>query len=404
MLAATDRSSTLWSRLAGASRLAEALLDYPFRRAETIARAARDGGSVEGRIAAARIERRVVSVAGADAHANVELRGDPGTDGHSLVKFPGYEPTFRAMSVRVTPDRPLTGDAAADARLVLRAIRNGHLYTVVDGLATPPSFDFTATNDLGTVHEGDELGVGGPVTLHVRSNVPAGFVTTVFGGAGRLEAGRAVSDLTFMAPGQPDAYSVVISQPDSGAAWLRSNPIYIRGPEPIADVVLLHDPPTVSQPLMDGDTAGKWRIERDDLSQAALDRMHPDGAGEIRLRWGLAGGGSVHQYVSLVIDTPDGVAGSDRLAFTVRAERPMRVSVQLRGGSAGQRWQRSVFVPAFSQERTVYFDDLRQPVGSTLEAPVDLASVRAILFVIDTTNTKPGASGRLWMKDVRLQR
>jgi hypothetical protein len=122
------------------------------------------------------------------------------------------------------------------------------------------------------------------------------------------------------------------------------------------------------------------------------------------MRWGLSGGVNLHQYAGLTVDTPEGVAAFDRLVFTARAERPMRISVQLRDGGEG-RWQRSVFVPAFSQERTVFFDDMRTPLGSaSAERAPALAGIRTILFVIDTTNTKPGASGRLWIKNVSLQR
>ena len=31
-------------------------------------------------------------------------------------------------------------------------------------------------------------------------------------------------------------------------------------------------------------------------------------------------------------------------------------------------------------------------------------TVRAVLFVVDTTNTKPGTSGRLWFKSVAFAR
>jgi hypothetical protein len=105
--------------------------------------------------------------------------------------------------------------------------------------------------------------------------------------------------------------------------------------------------------------------------------------------------------------SPEGIASSDRLAFTARAEHPMRVSVQLRvpgrGPDDGQRWQRSVYVDAFDQESTVYFDDMR-PIGFTRTAQPSLTDVRSILFVIDTINTKPGTSGRLWIRSPLLQK
>jgi hypothetical protein len=86
----------------------------------------------------------------------------------------------------------------------------------------------------------------------------------------------------------------------------------------------------------------------------------------------------------------------------------MRISVQVRGAAASSapgmtadRWERSVYVDAFDEERTVDFDDLR-PVDPAGRPHALLANVRSLMFVIDTVNTKPGASGRLWLKAVAL--
>jgi hypothetical protein len=50
----------------------------------------------------------------------------------------------------------------------------------------------------------------------------------------------------------------------------------------------------------------------------------------------------------------------------------------------------------------VSFDDLT-PIFPTRSRPA-LADVRSILFVIDTTNAKPSASGRFWIRQASLQR
>src|SRR5450756_154507 len=162
-------------------RLLEALIDYPVRPAEVIASLIQPTAALSSWEALAQ-RRRVITIAGADAHAKLAPRNaDPGDSRFSLP-FPSYESSFRVLSVRVRPDQPLTGSAAADARLLMRAIRAGHLHTAIDGVATPPSFEFSATNARGTVREGDELGLGGPVSLRIRSNAPAGFTTIVHEG------------------------------------------------------------------------------------------------------------------------------------------------------------------------------------------------------------------------------
>jgi hypothetical protein len=106
---------------------------------------------------------------------------------------------------------------------------------------------------------------------------------------------------------------------------------------------------------------------------------------------------------ALVRDTPEGVAGYDRLHFSIRAERPMRVSLQLRDGGGVGRWQRSIYVDGVQQERTVSFDDL-VAVAETAAPKPDRAAVRSVLFVVDANNTKPGMSGRVWLRAATLER
>jgi hypothetical protein len=78
----------------------------------------------------------------------------------------------------------------------------------------------------------------------------------------------------------------------------------------------------------------------------------------------------------------------------------------LRGGegpSAGDRWQRAVYVDTLEQQRTVYFDDLT-PVGETHASTPVFESIRSLLFVVDATHAKLGDSGRIWIKKAELQR
>jgi hypothetical protein len=105
------------------------------------------------------------------------------------------------------------------------------------------------------------------------------------------------------------------------------------------------------------------------------------------------------------VNTPGGLAAFDRLAFTARAEHPMRISVRLRVAvkpSEDEHWQRSVYIDTVDGERTIFFDDFT-PIGDTRTYRPPLAGVHSIVFAIDMTNTKPGASGRLWIKNVGLQ-
>jgi hypothetical protein len=386
-------------------RLLAALAGYPFRSPETIARLARPTGNVLDRWAAIAARRRLVTIAGVDAHARLDLRGDP-QDSRYSIPIPGYVSSFRALSIHVTPDRPLTGNAQADAATVVRAIRSGHLYVAVDGVATPPSFEFTATNDHGTVHEGDELAIGTPVTLRVQSNAAPHFTTTVWNGTSVVTGDRHESAFTVEAPADAAVYWVEIRSTGAGdpITWIRSNPIYVRGPEPTLRAPT-RPAATTSRPFIEGDATSLCRAEHDASSLAAFD-LSPVTAGELRFRFGLSAGSSARPVAALVCDVANGIASYDRLTFIARADRPMRISVQLRAGegeAAGERWQRSVYVDTVDQERAVFFDDLT-PVGATHAFKAPLPTIRNILFVVDQTNTKPGTSGRIWLRKVALER
>ena len=385
--------------------LAAALLDYPFRPVETIASLMTGDARLPPYRDLTR-QRRVISIAGADAHAKLEYHGEASA-GRPSLPIPGYEPTFRAMSIRLTLERPLTGDAAEDARLVMAAIRAGHLYTTVDAIATPASIEFTAANGSGTAAAGDALQPAGPVTLRVRSNAPPGFTTTVWNGAEAISAGRQEQEFTVEAPAGPGAYWVSIASNrgrQEGRTWVHTNPIYVRPDDPPP---LQAEEPSLppGEPLFDGSSSAGWRIESDPGSQGAVELAALVDGPALRFRYGLGAGAADSPFVGLVRDIPDGASPGDRLAFTIRAEQPMRVSVQLRGapdGSvAGERWRRSVYVEPTPRGYVLPFDQFT-PAGPARTPRAASADVRSLLFVIDTVNTRPGASGRVWISNVTL--
>jgi hypothetical protein len=383
-------------------RLLAALTDYPFRPAETIGSLVRTGG-ILSQWAALAARRRVVMLAGADAHAKLDLRADPAQGSYALP-FPGYESSFKTMSIHLAPEHPLTGNAAEDAPPLIRAIRSGHAYTALDSMAAPPALEFSATNNRGTARAGDDLRAGGPVSLRIRSNAPPGFTTIVWNGATVLSPDHHEQDFTVMTPEGAGVYWVEVrSQRSPDVAWLISNPIYVRDAGAPAQLPV-RPAAVTSQVIFDGRSVAGWRVESDPTSLAAVDPASSPGGTELRFRFGLAGGSLVGQVAALALDRPLGVPASDRVAFTMRAEQPMRISVQLRTGDRdSDRWARSVYIDSSDQEHTVYFDDM-MPVGQTRTFKPALAAVRSLLFVVDTTNTKPGASGRIWIKSAALKK
>jgi hypothetical protein len=364
-------------------------------------------------------QRKLVAIAGADAHANLALRNTDPVETRFSFALPSYESSFRMLTVHITPERPLSGDAAADAAIVMRAIRGGHLYTAINGMASPPAFEFSATNRNGTAHEGDELPTGGPVSIRVRTNAPPGYMTIVWRGNERLASvpSSERTDLTIEAGESPAVYRAEVRSldPDRPRSWLLSNGIYVRALNETP-------PPQAAQAnagsiesalaLFDGQTDAGWHIETDPASQASMEVANglADGS-ELRMRFALASSDVGNERAALVWGTPIGhapvnLADYDRITFTGRAERPMRISLQFRTANVGgtmRRWQRSVYLETVDRHRTVAFSDLVPSDGTAGPTP-PLDQISQILFVVDTVNTRPGESGRVWIKRPEFQR
>ena len=95
-------------------------------------------------------------------------------------------------------------------------------------------------------------------------------------------------------------------------------------------------------------------------------------------------------------------AAYDRIMFTGRADKPMRVSVQIREPE-GSRWARSVYLDDMPRDITVFIDELT-PRGVTAQRRPDLSKVQALLWVIESTNTALGSSGQVWIDNVKYGR
>jgi hypothetical protein len=381
-------------------RLLAALGTYPFRPGETIAALLGDRSEIASRWDSLTARRRVAGIAGVDAHAKLALWDVEPGDNSFTMPFPGYEPVFRMLSVRVRPDRPFSGDAANDARALIAGIRAGHLYTAVDAIATPPSFEFSASTRDGSIQQGDEISVGGPVSLRVRTNAPPEFTTTIFKDGRAFAKGHHEGDFTVPASAGPAVYRAEVhaSNRPGDPLWIFSNPIYVR--QSAAPGSPRRPFATTSDLLFPAGALG-WSVEHDAGSQADL-VTEP---GQMIFRYTLGADAMKRPRVALVA-FPRDMLPNDRVMFLMRADRPMRISVQLRTGASAppeERWQRSIYVDTVEGDRTVFFDEF-VPVGTTRTERPALTAVPSLLFVVETTNTKPGSSGTLWIKMVALQR
>ncbi len=330
-------------------RIVRALADYVFRPAPAIASILDRPEATLTRWAALSEERPIVALASVDAHGGVRRRQD---SAGAIDLGVSYEASFRTLSNRVMLDRPLSGDATADARLLMTAIRKGRVYTVIDALATPGLYDFGETPSRIPLPDGARVERVGN-TLAPRFEI-------------HLNA----------APGTPPV------------PWLLTNAAYALWPAAPAAAALETPGPGV---VLKAD----WRVEKSPTSTAEVARA----AEGVMLSFSLGPPPRANQFVALVADLRQSPT-FDEILFDSSSSRPMRVSVQLRFPNGDARWVKSVYVDQTQREVSVHTADMvaADRPGTAMPPP---STARAILFVIDLTNAVPGDAGSFTIANVR---
>lgn len=391
--------------------MARALITYPWRRPEVIASLFDRPSLALARWDALARRRPVVGIAGHDAHARMGLRGnlEPGEGEYSL-RVPSYEAAFRTFSlgvrVREAWPRGAGADAARASQLLLEAIRNGRVSTVIDAIAGPARLTFSASSNGSRAEMGGRMDGLEDVVLSAALEPALEQATLTLIGNGEVVSNSRGSSLRFehRAGRGPVVYRVEASLPHAPGMpqmpWIVGNPIYVGTAPRLAALPLLAPPAWAAPVPQQG-----WMIEKHPASTASLASMvlTPD-VTAWTLQWRLAGGMPSGQYVALVVPlTPGRLSKADRISFSARASRPMRISVQLRiPNGKGLRWQRSVYVSPAAEERVVAIREM-SPVEATPGTPLALNQVDSLLFVVDTVNTPPGTAGETWISAVRVE-
>jgi hypothetical protein len=395
------RDESVWS-------LARTLFTYPFRGTETLVSLLDRPTDAIARWDDVTQRRRVVAVAGADAHARIGFRsiGEPYENG-SALHVPPYERMFQLFT-NALPGLTLGGNAVDDAQTVLAAVRDGHVYTTIDALGGAAAMSFTASSGHAMVSIGDALPLDGPVTLRVDLQGPETARIDVVKDGRRLQSTTG-THLELVTEATAAVYRVEVALPGAPGAppvpWVVSNPIYV-GRDASATTETPNRPGASAFAVQYTDgPASEWTIETSEASLGALDVVSAVDGAQLSLRYGLGGTASSSPFVALVMPSGSDVAEHDRLMFTAWGNRPMRLSVQLRSPEAevGERWHRSVYLDTSPRTITVFFDDVTATGITSTSLPV-LEAVEEILFVVDTVNTPVGASGTVWIDDVRYGR
>ena len=386
--------------------LGAVLLTYPWRPVETLVGVLDRPEPVLRQWDRVVAKRRVPALAAADAHARLGFRqgADPYAD-RVLARVPGYEVSFRAFANHVILDRPLSGDATLDAGLILSSLREGRLFTSIDGLAGFTAFEVRASSGQGMARPGEYLDLQGTVAIDAAIAAPAGTTLAVVRDGERVyetDHGTLRLDVG-MAPG---AYRIEAYLPAAIARasipWILSNPIYVGLREPHARARWMQAAPVATSRTAIGTTAGE--AEASDGSESALRATAlGDGTPAVEWRFRIAGGPRGAQYAAMRFPIEGRLGGHDRLQLRAQSDAPRRVWAQLRapGSGEGERWGASFYLDAALTAIELRFADFR-PLGPVSSVRPPLDQVDSLLLVVDTVNTVPGTSGRIAITDLWL--
>ncbi|MEP6782056.1 MAG: CehA/McbA family metallohydrolase [Acidobacteriota bacterium] len=387
--------------------IARALLTYFLRAPESMATLLDRPDAVLARWDRLAAHRKIVGLAGADAHARLGFRQRTDPDVASVhVPLPGYEASFRTFSNHVEIDAPMSHQAAADARVLLRSIMAGRVYTVIDGIASPGNLLFTATSGKHAVQMGESMPIDGDVLLHASVDAPRGTTLVLLRNGQRVHE---VTDGVLDTNGgtDPGVYRIEVytangpGQPS--VPWMVSNPIYAGLDTPPESGAVIPEPAS-RIPARTGEAAAEKGPKDTSIVQPAteLDARDRAFAGDPGIIWSFAlgPGTAAGQFAAVAIPVSEGLSAFDRVRFRVSAAAPMRVWVQLRAPVGNtERWGRTFYADAGTNIVDVPFGSFA-PIGVTSSQQVPLARVDSLLFVVDTLNTLPGSKGSLTISEI----
>lgn len=171
--------------------------------------------------------RKLVAVAGNDAHSNIGLTLNDDS-GKTLVgmKLDPYERSFRLVRVHAL----LGKDQGLNRESLLAALGAGHAFIGFDLFCNSSGFSWSATNGIENKIQGDEIALANGLRLTV--NVPVSSRVVLFkdGKAIQDETGIKRKEFAVTEKGtyRVEVYLPQLPQPAGGQPWIISNPIYVR--------------------------------------------------------------------------------------------------------------------------------------------------------------------------------
>ena len=172
----------------------------------------------------ANTKRKLVAIAGNDAHSNIGVSLDDESGNQLMgIKLDPYERSFRTVRthVLIKKEKGLTRES------LLEALSQGHCYVSFDLFSDASGFRFTASETDRIM--GDDLSANNQLKLSVRTPLPARLVLMKNGNFFEEKVGTSAEFLS-SGPGtyRIEAYLNGLTSPAQGKPWVISNPIYIK--------------------------------------------------------------------------------------------------------------------------------------------------------------------------------
>lgn len=361
----------------GTRRQLQAALHYLFRPASAIASLFGRPGSTLRRWDQWSRQRQVVGLAGVDAHARIGIdeQSEPRV-ARTVLARPSYADMFRTLVQGVWLPRPLSGEANADADHILAAMRAAQTYSVVTAIAAPAVLAVTSTSSSMRAEV-----AGAPEA-----------VVSLWNDGREVASGRGSSETKLSSPG---LYRVEVRWPGVEVPWIISAPVFVPPAMTAPDLAPQEAPPGRVIGLSPD---GAWVVEHHRATTAV--RSADDAANHLTFTFAQE---VVGQFAALVHPL-DPKEAFEEISFTVRADRPRRLSVQVRlpGPGEGERWVRSVYADTTPREVRVRLETFEPADRPTSRRPI-AARLRSLLFVVDEPHTIPGSSGTIEISAVSLR-
>jgi hypothetical protein len=340
--------------------------------------------------------RPVFGLAAVDAHANIAwVENEEPRQHRTALRRPSYESMFRVLSQAVMLDQPLSGDAAADATRVWNAIAAGRTYSVTRAIAGAAALTFEAQRDGEVVRIGGTLGIG-PASPSVRAAVAGADIArvTLLRDGQLVASGRGSVAIANAGPG---AYRVEVFYPGQDFPWLVSSAIRVQ-----RDGVMgpggggASAAASAGKTLAVGPTTPR-HTEHDPSSTAAFELVENG----VHFTFRLGAGAPAGQWAAVTSDLGTD-AGVERISFSARASRPLRLTLQVRlPGRNNARWRRSFYVDETARPYSFLLQDFEPVEGSSTLRPI-AARLHAVLVVAETLNTAPGTDAGVWITGMQL--